>query len=158
MITGIIHILFVLFCETASRIFTFIFTPGCMIIHHLFGGDDWRTRRNHFAEKLPLTLSETTPRLLWLFFVLSVLIFWAGILENHVFYGNHVKVANGMLILSSITLAPVVIWWVRNRKTITDIRYTIHMNHNQKKVYSIISVLLFLLQLFMPFLLLGIGI
>ena len=82
------------------------------------------------------------------------MIFWATILERFFFFEDHLKVANGTMILLGISLLPIVIWWIRNKEFILDVKNNLRIGEKNKMLYSATSIIFFLLQLTMPFVML----
>lgn len=153
-LTKIAGILFAYFCESTARFLTFIFIPFGMFLHHCFGGESWRERRTRSLKDLVEVGAHITPPLTWMCLTISIMIFWATILERFFFFEDHLKVANGSMVLSGVTIMPFVIWWIRNKEFILDVKNNLRIGEKNKMLYATTSIIFFLLQLTMPFVML----
>lgn len=152
-ITKTAAILFAYFCDSTNRVIAFLLTPLAMLIS-CFGKMDWRTRKNNAIKESLKVGVHITPLLTWCLLTLSIMAFWGGILEKRIFFDDHTKVANGSIILLVITILPIVVWWIRNKDFISDVENNLHLGENHKTFWVVASLLFFLLQLAMPFVML----
>ena len=84
-------ILYAYFCYSATQIITFIFTPLGMLLHYCFGGDgdSWRERKDRSLKVAFDVAANRTPIMTWMCLTITLIIFWAKILERFVFLENH---------------------------------------------------------------------
>lgn len=153
-LTKIAAILFAYFCESTARFLTFIFIPLGALLHCCFGGEGWRARRDRSIKDVVEIEAQITPPLTWMCLTISIMVFWATILEKYFFYDNHVKVANGTMILLGVTILPFVIWWIRNKDYVLDVKNNIRLGEKKRFLFASASIMFFLLQLSSPFLIL----
>ena len=153
-LTKIAGILFAYFCDSITRIMAFIFTPWTIFLHYCFGGADWRVRRSWILRDVVKVIANITPPVTWSILTVSIMVFWGKILEENFFFDDHTKVANGTMILLGISLLPIVIWWLRNKEFILDVKNNLRIGEKNKMLYSATSIIFFLLQLTMPFVML----
>lgn len=154
-LTIISGILFAYFCESSARILVFLFTPLCVFMHYCFGGEGWRERRDRSLRDTMEVGTHITPPLTWICLTISIMVFWAKILERFFFFEDHLKVANGTMILLAITILPFIIWWIRNKKFITDVNSNLRLGKKNRRLLVLASHVFFLLQLSMPFIVLS---
>ena len=140
-------ILFAYFCKTSAYFLVSIFTP----IHYCFGGEGWREKRGRGIKDVVKVGAKITPPLTWMCLTISIMVFWAKILERYFFFEDHERVANWTLVLSGVTLLPFVLWWLRNRVSIMDVETNLRLGEKNRILYSLLSLVFFLLQLFIPF-------
>ena len=155
-LTKIAAILFAYFCESTARFLTFIFIPLGALLHCCFGGEGWRERRDRSLKGVVEVGAHITPPLTWMCLTISIMVFWGKILERFIFFEDHTKVANATIVLLGITILPFVIWWIRNRDFITDVNNNLRLGEDKRQLYTITSLLFFLLQISMPFIMLWI--
>ena len=153
-LTKIAAILFAYFCYCATRFFVFAFTPLGMFFHWCFGGDGWRARRDRSIKDVVEIGAQITPPLTWMCLTISIMVFWSTILEKYFFYDNHVKVANGTMILLGVTILPFVIWWIRNKDYVLDVKNNLRLGEKKRFLFASASIVFFSLQLSSPFLIL----
>jgi hypothetical protein len=153
-LTKIAAILFAYFCDSTTRFFMFVFTPLGMLLHWCFGGEDWRVRRNRGINDVVEIGARITPLLTWMCLTITILVFWAKILEKYFFFEDHVKVANGSMILLGVTILPFIIWWIRNKDFILDVKNNILLGKENRILFTLTSFFFFLLQISMPFIVL----
>lgn len=149
-------ILYAYFCYSATQIITFIFTPLGMLLHYCFGGDrdSWRERKDRSLKVGFDVTANRTPIMTWMCLTITLIIFWAKILERFVFLEDHKKVAYVSMILLAVTILPFVVWWVNNRDFIKDVKNNLRLGENNRILYTSISILFFILQLAAPFIVL----
>lgn len=153
-LTKIAAILFAYFCDSTTRFFMFVFTPLGMLLHWCFGGEDWHVRRNRGINDVVEIGARITPPLTWMCLTITIMVFWAKILEKYFFFEDHEKVANGTMILLGVTILPFIIWWIRNRDFILDIKNNLRLGKENRILFTLSSFFFFLLQISMLFLVL----
>lgn len=146
-LTKIAGVLFAYFCITSAHFLVFIFTP----LFYCFGGEGWREKRDHGLKDVVKVGAKITPPLTWMCLTISIMVFWATILERYFFFEDHERVANWTLLLSGVTLLPFVLWWLRNRGSIMDVKTNLRLGEKNRILYSSLSLVIFFLQLLMPF-------
>ena len=142
--------MFAYFCDSITQIEAFILAPLAMFIHFCFGGADWKTRRDRSHGDVVKVIANITPPLSWICLTICIMLFWGKVFEGYFFFDDHKKVANGMLILSGITILPIIIWWMRNKGIITDVKNNLIIGKKYGTVYRIVSLLIFILHIVMP--------
>lgn len=146
-LTKIAGVLFAYFCKNTAHFLVFIFTP----LYYCLGGEVWREKRDRGLQDVFEVGSKITPPLTWICLTFSIMVFWAKILERYFFFENHVKVANGTLILFGVSILPFVIWWIRNREFIMDVENNIRLGEKRKVLYTLAAISFFLIQIAAPF-------
>ena len=139
-------VLFAYFCKTTAH-FLFFFTP----LYYCLGREEWREKRDRGLKDVVNIGAKITPLLTWMCLTISVIVFWAKILERYFFFENHVKVANGTMILLGVSILPFVIWWIRNKELIMDVDNNLRLGKENRVLYSLSSIVLFLMPLLAPF-------
>ena len=152
-ITKIAAVLFAYFCNSITYIFSIVLIPWCILIHLCLGGAEWRTRRSYILNNA-IAIAHITPPLTWLCVGLSIMVFWGKILSRYFLIEDNEKIANVSIILSIATILPIVIWWVSNQKSIMDLKINLRVGERHRILWSILSLLFFILQLSMPFIML----
>ena len=151
--TKIAGVLFAYFCDVTIRFGAFSLTPLFIFLHYCFGGKSWQERREQILRNKDNVnvISHITPPLTWMCLTLSIMVFWAKVLERFVFFENHVQVANGTMLLLGVSILPFVIWWIRNRKFIMDVKNNLRLGENNKVLYTLASIYFFSMQITAPF-------
>ena len=154
--TKIAGVLFAYFCDITIRIGAFSCTPLFIFLHYCFGRKGWRERRDQILRDKDVVnvIAHITPPLTWMCLTLSIMVFWAKVLERLIFFEDHVKVANGSMVLLGVSILPFVIWWIRNKEFILDVKNNLRIGKKNKILYATTSIIFFLLQLTMPFVML----
>lgn len=149
-------ILYAYFCESTTRLITFIFTPLGMFFHYCLGGDrdSWRERRKRSLKVVLPVIANRTPIMTWVCLSITLIFFWAKILEKYVFFEDHKKVSYGSMMLFAVSILPFVVWWINNRDFIKDVKNNLCLGEKNRILYTLTALLFFILQIVAPFLVL----
>ena len=156
-LSKIAAILYAYFCDSATRLITFIFASLGMFFHYCFGGDweSWRERRKRSLKVVLPVMANRTPIMTWVCLSITLILFWAKILEKYVFFEDHKKVSYGSMMLFAVSILPFVVWWINNRDFIKDVKNNLCIGEKNRILYTLTALLFFILQLFAPFIVLS---
>ena len=146
-LTKIAGILFAYSCEGSARFCYFVFTP----LGLCFGGKKWREQKERNIKRIAESGARRTAISAWLCLIITLMVLYAKILERFVYKGDSIKVANGTIVISGITILPFVIWWIRNRDSIMNVQHNLLLGENNKAFYYLTSIIISLFLISAPF-------